>query len=368
MSTNYYVTFDPKKPCDPSKKNGYTRYELDLLANENAIKDHHKMEMKDICETLQEMKNPFAAKIFPDFTEDKSEKGGIKKELELFLREFKDDLVKWWHWSTPSLRAVISGGFGARKLLETKYNVYDKIVTKDIDITVSIRDAWFSPNQVIKHIENRLKVLQDNISRRRGSFNKTLDPNEGLHWSFFKFDDKHEYSQYFQMHRFGIFVVTLDNDDFADIMICDAPIYSTILDKEASENAEPIEMPIKNVEYMLREFLTLIYIENTASAKDYAYSIRNPVVGKFKEKGLKDLERARILCRESKEERYKKYCELLANYTVDRMNAMPQEQRDAYFEDLKKALYIHPEVSDSALGNPKKMDPQTYYDLHPDEV
>lgn len=363
-----YITFDPSRPCNPNRKNGFTRYELDALANANEIKDHHKMTMDDICQTLKEVERPVSAEVFPDYTSNESDSAGMIKELQLFLREFHDDLTKWYSYSTPSMRMVLAGGFCAKKLLETKYGIYDKILTTDIDITVSIRDSWYSPNQAIRHIENKLRVLQDNIARRRGTFYQNSEAGSGLHWSLLKFNEKHEFNPYFSMHRYAIIVVTLDGGEFADIAITDAYMPPTILDKEASENSKPMSLPIKNTEYLLREFLTLIYMETVKDSQDYAYYIRHPMYGKYPQKGLKDIERARLLCRESKEKRFMKYCNLLANFTVERFKEMPKEEQDIYFENLRKALHIQPQVSDSALGDPKKMDPNSYYQLYPDEV
>ena len=247
-----------------------------------------------------------------------------QKMFEKFKEHFKDDILGYiLNQGIPKFRVITAGGYGMKTLLEEKYNLYDKVHTSDVDFTVSTWKSSMNAKECFNYWYEKINVF----------INMQKTPSD--------FDTKiiyfgHEHVPIMNYNRDYVIMVSYKKTDFVDIAITDFPITDSLVEKEVSINSG---IPVKHEEDYLKEFLTLIYMENVPGVNKYCYLKRNPVTGELMCKGTKDIERSKILCDIQKTQKYKKYCQLLTPLTIEKLKKMPKEDRDNYFQTLKELIY-----------------------------
>lgn len=109
------------------------------------------------------------------------------------------------------------------------------------------------------------------------------------------------------------------------ILICDREIEA---DPVLSEQ---VGIPIQKEEDYLSDLFSLIKRGNVRGVDQ-----RNPVTGREPLKGRKDIARAQYFCQLSREglERFRPYCDFLATVTIERLEKMTPEMREAFFAKL----------------------------------
>ena len=243
--------------------------------------------------------------------------------LNKFKHFFKDDLIGFFDNKPLKFIIATAGGYGIKTLLEKKYNIYGKVLTTDLDLTVSIHNCTMSSYECFKYFERKLELF----------FNQQENPND---FQFKYVNLNHMYVPVMNYYRDYLMMIKYKNSDFIDIAITNQHITIDKLDKQTSIKAG---IPLKTEEYYLIELLSLIYMETVKGASKYCYTYRNPITGVQSCKGIKDIHRIQLLCTLKHKKRYKQYCELIENTTIDKLKAMPVEKRDAYFSILKKILF-----------------------------
>lgn len=249
-----------------------------------------------------------------------------KRPVDVVQANFKamlrDDLIGFIGQAKPKFRVVTSGGYGLKTLLETKHNLFGKVNTKDLDLTVSTRGATMTPKRAYSHWMDRInKFLQ-----------AQQDPQKFMVKPI-NFDGK--YNSVIGMHRYYVITLTYDGDDFVDVAFTDLPITDAMIERTASVKAG---IPLKKEEEYLKEFMAMAYMENVPGVEDYLYEKRNPITGKFAEKGVKDIKRSQLICKITPRNKYVKYCKLLQGVTKGALQAMPKAKRDSYFRPIKGFL------------------------------
>ena len=243
-----------------------------------------------------------------------------------FKEHFNKDLLGFIGKKTPRFRVVTSGGYGMKTLIEQKHGMYGKVRTGDMDITVSTYKASMSPTDAFQYWS---KAVQQFIYKQGNpdDFMVKVVNFGGETVPLMNF--KRYYVIMISYRVNGVF------KDFVDVAITDMRIKDNMIEVPTSIKAG---IPLKKEEYYLQEFMTLIYMENVPGVSDYAYSKRNPVDGKVKDKGVKDIMRSKLLCYVKRRNRYAKYCELLRNITIAKLREMPKDHRDVYFKSFNALL------------------------------
>jgi hypothetical protein len=235
-----------------------------------------------------------------------------------FKEYFRDDLLGFIDKINPKFRVATAGGYGLKTLMETKHNIYGKVKTGDVDFTVSTYRATMSPLQCYQHWNIKLHKF----------FNEQPKPSD---FQVKVINFNHSYVPIMNFHRDYVFMITYKNDEFIDVAITNQRIKVEMIDVKTSLKAG---IPIKNEEYYLKEFLSLIYMENVRGVNDFCYAKRNPVTGAYSCKGIKDIDRAKLICTVKQSKKYYRFCKLLENVTIQHLKTMSESKRDAIFADL----------------------------------
>lgn len=248
----------------------------------------------------------------------------IENNFEAFAKYFDDELMGFIKKKNtkPLMRAFVPGGYGLRMLFEHKYGENNILKPGDLDITLSIYDSKLSATQCKRHI---LKKCKKFINSRSDSHNYNISA-----WDF-----PHVYNPLLKMKRFSLISITYKKDEFVDMVITDREIKAEEIDKSVSLKCN---LPIKHDDGYLFEYFQIIYMENVPGVDHYCYLKRNPVTGKFSCKGVKDIVRVNILCKLSKSEKYKKYCDLVQQVNADKLKKMTQGERDKVFLQLRNII------------------------------
>jgi hypothetical protein len=251
----------------------------------------------------------------------------FKGVLEEFHEYFRDDLIGYIRnpRKRKNYRAAIAGGYGLKKLLESKLNLYGKIRTGDCDITITSfrsKDALYDTYQYF--IEKVIKFIHK--QKHPEYFNVTL------------VDQANQYVAALNYHRFAVIMIKYKGYDFVDIAFTDMKLTLKQIDKE---NSMKVGLPLKTLETYLVELLSLIYFENVSDVYPALYYKRNPIVGASYEKGIKDIQRAQLVCSLTKSNKYIDYCEMMNRIDIDKMQQMTQEERDKYFKTLSSLVKYH---------------------------
>lgn len=235
--------------------------------------------------------------------------------LKSFIGELREELLGFLDMKHPKYRVVTSGGYGLKTLVEHKYDLYGRVKTSDVDITVGARN-----------IEGVFALW----SKRVNAFISKQNRPEDFKVKVVNFGG--ESVPLLNYKRYYVIMISYKDADFVDIAITDMKITRDMLDVRVSKTSG---LPVKKEEYYLQEFLTLIYMENVPGVNDYCYGKRNPVTGTDSLKGRKDIYRSKLLCKLKHHKRYLSYCRLLRNITIQKLKNMSTKERDEYFTYLK---------------------------------
>lgn len=235
-----------------------------------------------------------------------------------FKEFFRDDLIGFIHKKNPKFRIATAGGYGLKTLMENKHNIYGKVKTGDVDFTVSTYRASMSPLECFQYWNTKLHTF----------FNQQSKPSD---FQVKVINFGHAYVPVMNFHRDYVLMISYKDDEFVDVAITNQRITSNMIDANTSFQSG---IPIKKEEYYLKEFLSLIYMENVRGVNDFCYAKRNPISGAYTCKGIKDIYRAKLLCSVKKSKKYYRFCKLLETITIQRLKSLPGPKRDAIFADL----------------------------------
>ena len=99
-------------------------------------------------------------------------------------------------------------------------------------------------------------------------------------------------------------------------------------------------LPIKNDDGYFKEFFQIIYMENVQGIDKYCYLKRNPVTGKFSCKGVKDIDRVKLLCgiSKAKSKQFDEYCKMIQQVDVNKLKKMSIIERDQLFVKIRNVI------------------------------
>lgn len=245
---------------------------------------------------------------------------GFNNTLAKFQEYFREDLIGYINSPRKrnNYRAVIAGGYGLKKLLESKLNLYGKVRTGDCDITITSfrsKDALYDTYQYF--VQKVTKFIHE--QKHPEYFNVSL------------VDQANQYIAALNYHRFAVIMISYKGYEFVDIAFTDMKLTLKQIDKEHSIK---VGLPLKTLETYLVELLSLIYFENVSDVYPALYYRRNPIVGVSYEKGIKDIQRAQLVCSLTKSKKYIDYCDLIYHINFNKMLEMSTEERDKYFKAL----------------------------------
>lgn len=369
---------DVERPCTSSSrsKNRYTRKEVEVISKECGFKRVQGVSMDDLCVAIiDKMKlelhkqstpdtkklvqgaikslsektstpTPFATvKISEKVSKVDAQKDMAKvitppKEHEMinqqpvehkhpsqvmferFKEYFKEDLIGFLDAKKPKFRVVTAGGYGLKTLMETKHKIFGKVKTGDVDFTVSTYRCSMTPLACFQYWARKLHAF----------FADQIHPSD---FQVKVINFGHAYVPVMNFHRDYVLMVTYKNEEFVDVAITNQKVTAHMLDKATSLKAG---IPVKKEDYYLKEFLSLIYMETVPGVNTFCYAKRNPITGMYSCKGVKDIDRSKLLCSVKKRNKYMKYCELLQDVTVAKLKRMPPEKRDRYFSSLRDII------------------------------
>ena len=244
-----------------------------------------------------------------------------KNNYVAFSEFFEEDLLGFVKYKKkPNMRAFVPGGYGIKMLLEHNYNIHNKINTKDLDITISIHDAKFSVKKAFTYLLNKCKEF---IQSRSDPENFKLETISLPTY----------YNPILKMRRFYVISIYYKKDEFVDLAITDKEILPSQMNVDCSKKCK---LPIKTDEEYFKEYFQIIYMENVPGIDHYCYLKRNPVTGKFSCKGVKDIDRVRLLCDKSTQsKKFKSTCNLMKSVQIDKLKSMTKEDRDKVFLCLR---------------------------------
>lgn len=239
----------------------------------------------------------------------------FKEDLVGFLTPKKNERGK----SSPKFKAVVAGGYGLSVLLTSKYDMPNKVVTKDIDITISTNKTLLSFDDCYDYW--LLKVSKFIRAQKRPNDFKVVTINTGVH--------KIPVMGY---NRYALIMISFKHGDFVDLVFTDQHLPKSVFDKGMSlKNG----LPIKKLNGYLEELLALIYMENVSHVYPDLYDKRNPFDGWYSEKGKNDIERANLVCGLVKNKVYKKYCKIIEHTAIEKVSSLDWLKRDEYFKALE---------------------------------
>jgi hypothetical protein len=334
--------FDYKRPCGSKAKgsNKYSRKELEKVAKECGIKGTTTKTMDKLC---TEISNKLGVGLKIKSLKTKSPKIVKKPKspkqdischdmIKIFKTKFQNELIGWMsNTDKPDYKIFVAGGYGIKTVLEDKYNIHGKVKTRDLDLTVSVKDSKMTPTQCFNFW---VKKMNDFFAEYGKKNFKIKTVYLGQSWV-----------PGFKYYRYYLINTSYKGDDFIDLAIGDIPITKTMMDIPLSKQ---VGLPIKSEVCYLKEFLTLVYMENVPGVSGHAYGKRNPVTGQYAQKGQKDIHNSKLMCDYvakndnnlslSKKTKYKKYCKLLYDITIDDLKKMKKTERDKYFSMLSEIM------------------------------
>ena len=264
----------------------------------------------------------------------KQVKSSPKKVKKTFTKEemydkykeyFKDDLIGYIGKEVSDFRVFVSGGYGVKMTLEEKHGIYGKIHTKDIDLTIGFNKSKMTGHSCFEYWYNKVKKFVEISGDKKNFKIQVLN----------LYGDK---VPIFNYRRYYVIMLDYKDDEFIDMAITDKSITESMIDVPLSKK---VGLPIKTEEEYLKEFLTFIYMENVPGVNYFVYEKRNPVTGKLPSKGQKDILNSKLLCDKVKKDKYKEYCKLLKDVTVDKLKNMSKIERDNYFKSFNTIISNH---------------------------
>ncbi len=234
-------------------------------------------------------------------------------------------------------RCMVMGGYGLKTLLETKYNMPDKVKTKDLDITVSSYRSKLNDEQLLDYWLSKLVAF---IRQQPNPKDYKVSVIQG-----------NMYVPILDYTRSAIIMVSYKYQEFADIAITDAKVRMVSMDKETSLK---VGLPVKKLNEYLLELLTIIYRANVQDIAPELYEKRNPVTGYQGNKGLNDIERAKLICNMPRLKKYNTYCDVIKSISLNKLFHTTPKERDIFFSALSSLVTMKRKVVKSALTSDKK--------------
>ena len=248
-----------------------------------------------------------------------------EESLNRFINYFRYDMTDYLKNSTHKnkFRSVVVGGYGLKLLLDNVYNLENKVKSKDLDITLSSYKSTFTDEQITQYILNKIVTFvrsQPNpkdykVSIIQGSL----------------------YVPILNYTRKAIIMISYKYQEFVDIAITDAKITKSMIDKPSSIKCG---LPLKKIDEYLLELLTIIYRSNVLNVSPEVYEKRNPVSGYQSQKGIQDIERAKLVCSLSQLRKYNHYCDFINTITNKKLSTTTPEERSLFFSALKPLLSL----------------------------
>lgn len=265
-------------------------------------------------------------KLSPKKQVKSTKKTFTKEEMyDKFKEYFKEDLIGYIGKDVSDFRVFVSGGYGVKMTLEEKHGIYGKINTKDIDLTIGFNKSKMTGYSCFEYWYNKVKKFVEISGDKKNFKIQVLN----------LYGDK---VPIFNYRRYYVIMLDYKDDEFIDMAITDKSITENMIDVPLSKK---VGLPIKTEEEYLKEFLTFIYMENVPGVNYFVYEKRNPVTGKLPSKGQKDILNSKLLCDKVKKEKYKEYCKLLKDVTVEKLKSMSKIDRDDYFKSFKTIISTH---------------------------
>lgn len=248
----------------------------------------------------------------------------VNLALLVFQRFFKKDLLEGLN-PKPRFRVLLKGGYNLRTLLEFKYNIIQSIFTTDLDMIISDMDCRWTMNEIMTYWEKKIKLFLNTCDDF--SMKKTVIPHP----------EERNY-------MYSIIQIRYRSSDFVDFSFVHQPVPSSVVDKGLSQK---LGLPVKKMVYMIHELFDLIVRENIPDMDVHTYKRRNPFTGSAHEKGIRDLYRARTLCRAiqdfpqitvGKKKHVHELCVLSKRLTMSSLHHMTVKQRNTFFRQIRNIL------------------------------
>ena len=258
--------------------------------------------------------------------------------LSSFIEYFRYDMTDFLKNNTHKnkFRSVVVGGYGLKLLLDNKYHLEDKIKSKDLDITVSSYKSAYDDEQITQYIMN--KIITFIRSQPNPKDYKVSIIQGSLYVPILDYTRK------------AIIMISYKYQEFVDIAITDAKITKSIIDKPYSIKCG---LPLKTINEYLLELLTIIYRSNVLNVSPELYEKRNPVSGYQSQKGLQDIERAKLICSLPQINKYKSYCDFINAISKSKLLTTTPEQRSLFFSALKSLLNLNRKIIKTSLYTDK---------------
>lgn len=245
--------------------------------------------------------------------------------LERFVGYLRDDLLEGLQ-KNCSFVVAMKGGANLRVLLRDKLgDTKTRILTSDLDFTVS-NARWGMP-RVIRHWEKRIRsfIANDPVFQGFFSLKKTV---------ISKPDDRGGLCCILQLQ--------FKFDDFVDFSFTMQPIPRDRIDRPIARRTG---LPVSKLDYAIRDLFDVIVRENISMIDPMTFRKRNPLSGSARSKGIRDLYRARVLCRsiakhhpDHKSELIPRLCSLTKNLSIGRLEAMDEKSRNRIFFKIAAIL------------------------------
>lgn len=250
--------------------------------------------------------------------------------LSSFIAFFKHDLTSFLQNSGKNnkssknkhkFRCVVMGGYGLKTVLERKYNVHDKVQTNDLDITVSSYNSELDGHQLLHYwVSKVLAFIRTQPNQKDYKVSVIQGPL---------------YVPIMDYTRTAIIMISYKYQEFVDIAITNAKIPKAEIDQPTSLQ---VGLPVKKLSGYLLELLTIIYRSNVQDVAPELYDKRNPVTGYYRNKGINDINRAKLICQMPRQKKYEAYCEIIKKISIPKLLQKSEEERDTFFNALSNLV------------------------------
>jgi hypothetical protein len=257
--------------------------------------------------------------------------------LNNFIDFFNADLTEYLRSDKHKFRSVVVGGYGLKLLLENKYNLENAIKSKDLDITISSYKSYYNDEEILNYI---LKKLVSFIRLQPNSKDYKVSIIQGP-----------LFVPILNYTRKAIIMVSYKYNEFVDIAITDAKITKSIIDIPTSLKCG---LPLKTLNEYLLELLTIIYRSNVLYVSPEVYEKRNPVSGYQSQKGIQDIDRAKLICNLPQIVKYEKHCMFIKAISKSKLLTSTPEQRSSFFSALGSLLGLKRRIIKNSLTPDKK--------------
>lgn len=209
-------------------------------------------------------------------------------------------------------KTVVLGAYGLAATLKYRHNIQGVVNTQNFNLAVSTDRGTMSARELFDLWSGRAAQIAREHRLRWKSRRLNPAPIEGVR-SFYSIE-----------------IGAGQGPPVITILICDREIE---IDPVLSEQ---VGLPIQKEEDYLRDLFSLIKRGNVSGVDQHTFNERNPVTGREPLKGRKDIARAQYFCQLSREglERFRPYCDFLATVTIERLEKMTPEMREAFFAKL----------------------------------